>query len=97
MKASGVCKLSCWEPVITRHILHPQRTIQISEKISRMFLIDLYLPFLPLQFYHTSNMRKDEASVINVDPNGDAILEVSCPDGKTHLLVSSKVLTLASP
>jgi len=42
-------------------------------------------------------MGEDEASVINIDPNGDTILEVSCPNGKTCLHVSSKVLTLASP
>ena len=42
-------------------------------------------------------MAEDNASMINVDPNGDIILEVSCPDGKKRLLVSSKVLTLASP
>jgi len=30
-------------------------------------------------------MAEDEASVINIDPNGDATLEVSCPDGKIHL------------
>ncbi len=41
-------------------------------------------------------MVEDEASVINMDPNGDVMLEVSCPDGKTLLLVSFKVLTLAS-
>lgn len=39
----------------------------------------------------------DKASVINVDPSGDVILGVSCPDGQKRLLVSSKVQTLASP
>ena len=42
-------------------------------------------------------MAEDETSVTTVDPNGDTILEVSSSGGKTHLLVSSKVLTLASP
>ncbi len=42
-------------------------------------------------------MEEDEPSVIDVDPAGDVILEVCCPDGKRSLLVSSKVLTLASP
>jgi hypothetical protein len=32
-----------------------------------------------------------------VDPDGDIILELTRPDGKSHLLVSSKVLALASP
>lgn len=35
--------------------------------------------------------------VINIDPKGDIIVEVSRPDGKTCVLVSSKVLALASP
>jgi len=43
------------------------------------------------------DMVADEASVAKIDPNGDTILEVSCPDGERRLLVSSKVLTLASP
>ena len=30
-------------------------------------------------------MGEDEASVINVNPNDDTILEASCPDGKTNL------------
>lgn len=41
-------------------------------------------------------MEEDEPSVIDVDPAGDVILEVCCLDGKRSLLVSSKVLTLAS-
>jgi len=40
-------------------------------------------------------MEADEASVSKIDPNGDTILEVSCPDGERRLLVSSKVLTLS--
>ena len=43
------------------------------------------------------NMAEDKASLISIDHNGDTLLEVSNPDGKTRLLVSSKVLTLASP
>ena len=42
-------------------------------------------------------MAEDEVTVINVDPDGDIILEVSSSDGRQHLLVSSKVLSLASP
>ena len=42
-------------------------------------------------------MAEDKVTVVNVDPNGDVILEVSCSDGRIHLLVSSKVLSLASP
>jgi len=42
-------------------------------------------------------MAEDKASLISIDYNGDTLLEVSCPEGKTLILLSSKVLTLASP
>ena len=41
-------------------------------------------------------MAEDEVLVVNADPDGDLFLELSLPDGKTRLLVSSKVLTLVS-
>jgi len=41
--------------------------------------------FVLVHLYNRLNMAEDEASVINIDPNGDATLEVSCPDGKIHL------------
>jgi hypothetical protein len=41
-------------------------------------------------------MAENEVSVTDIDPHGDVIIELS-PDRKTRLLVSSKVLTLASP
>jgi hypothetical protein len=40
---------------------------------------------------------KDEVTVVNFYPNADIILEVGRPDGKTHLLVASCCLALASP
>jgi len=47
--------------------------------------------------YNRLNMAEDKASLISIDYNGDTLLEVSCPEGKTLILLSSKVLTLASP
>lgn len=41
-------------------------------------------------------MAENEVSVTDIDPNGDIIIELSTKQ-KTRLLVSSKVLTLASP
>lgn len=41
-------------------------------------------------------MSKDP-ELIAIDPDGDIILELSRPDGKTNLQVSSKILTLTSP
>lgn len=55
------------------------------------------IPILDLHHYNMSCTEKDEASVIEIDPNGDTILELSGLNGKISLLVSSKVLTLASP
>lgn len=38
-----------------------------------------------------------EATVVNIDPNGDVFLELSDLDRNVRLLVSSKVLALVSP
>ena len=38
-----------------------------------------------------------ETSFVSIDPDGDITLELSRSGGKTHLRVSSKVLSLASP
>jgi hypothetical protein len=58
----------------------------------------LLRPSIPQPQMETSSAMPDQkASAINIDPNGDVILELSHPDGKTHLLISSKVLSLASP
>src|SRR5947207_6521081 len=43
------------------------------------------------------NNIPEEVTAVNVDCNGDTILEAHCPDGKTRLLVSSHCLALASP
>lgn len=40
---------------------------------------------------------QNEASQVVIDPNGDISLEVSHPNGKLNLLVSSHCLILASP
>jgi hypothetical protein len=48
-------------------------------------------------FQQQIDMSQEGALDINVDPNGDVILELSSPDGKKNLLVSSRVLSLASP
>lgn len=42
-------------------------------------------------------MTEQTVSTVEYDPSGDVTFELSCPDGKVHLLVSSKVLSLASP
>lgn len=43
-------------------------------------------------------MGDHQDSELSVDQNGDVTLELSCTNGKkVHLLISSKVLTLASP
>ncbi len=42
-------------------------------------------------------MAEDKASLISIDRNGDTLLEVSGREGKILLLLSSQVLTLASP
>jgi len=42
-------------------------------------------------------MAEDKASLISINHNGNTLLEVSGPEGKILLLLSSKVLTLASP
>lgn len=42
------------------------------------------------------DMVANEASIAKIDPNSDTILKVSCPNGEKRLLVSSKILTLAS-
>jgi hypothetical protein len=39
----------------------------------------------------------NEATLVEIDPDGDVILEFTRSDGTTHLLVSSRVLSLASP
>ena len=44
-----------------------------------------------------SKMTERKASAVEFDPNGDVCFELSCPEGKVHLLVSSKILTLVSP
>ena len=41
-------------------------------------------------------MAKEEVSVINVALNGDVLLELASPGGRTRLLVSSAVLSLSS-
>lgn len=42
-------------------------------------------------------MTEEKVSAVEFDPGEDVSFELSCPDGKVHLLVSSRVLTLASP
>jgi hypothetical protein len=38
-----------------------------------------------------------DTSIVQIDPDGDIAFELSNPNGKTQLLVSSKVMSLASP
>jgi len=42
-------------------------------------------------------MTEEKVLAVEFDPDGDVCLELSCPGERVHLLVSSKVLTLASP
>lgn len=42
-------------------------------------------------------MTEEKVSSIEFDPHGDVTFELFCPDGRVQLLVSSRVLTLASP
>ena len=42
-------------------------------------------------------MSGDNLWIVELDPNGDVSLELHYPDGKVHMLMSSNVLTLASP
>jgi len=51
---------------------------------------------IKLSLYAETEMSEKEASVTDVDPNGDVLLELSGPQGETHLRVSSKVLSLSS-
>jgi hypothetical protein len=44
----------------------------------------------------SKNIPMDETTVVTFAPTADIILEVRSPDGKTHLLVTSSCLALAS-
>ena len=41
-------------------------------------------------------MEEVEHPIVKIDPKGDVILELTSPQGKRRLLVSSKVLSLVS-
>ena len=42
-------------------------------------------------------MEGTKQPILEIDPKGDVILELTWPDGKQGLLVSSKAMSLASP
>jgi hypothetical protein len=45
----------------------------------------------------SKSIPKDEVTVVNFAPTADIILEVRCPNGKTHLAIASCCLAIASP
>ena len=70
-------------------------SLGIHNLIHQIGILHLLLTQTPLLDRKT--MAESEIKITRIDPDGDVTLELSGPDGKSSLLVSSKALSLASP